>query len=169
MRQFLYTLYRSFSIFLLKRQGFVLSNDAYVSRKGLAKIGSAKVFMAEHAQINAHCLLLSARDIHIGENSTLAYGVTVLTSANPNAPYNDLCKIYPPLYAEVYIGDNVWVGARSVILPGVKIGNNVVIAAGSVVTKDVPENVMVAGVPAVVKKSLEELEVVKVGDSVQFC
>ena len=60
----------------------------------------------------------------------------------------------------------MWVGARSVILPGVKIGNNVVIAAGSVVTKDVPENVMVAGVPAVVKKSLEELEVVKAGDSV---
>ena len=96
MRQFLYILYRSLSIFLLKRQGFVLSNDAYVSRKGLAKIGSAKVFMAEHAQVNAYCLLLSSRDIHIGKNSTLAYGVTVLTSANPNAPYNDLWKIYPP-------------------------------------------------------------------------
>ena len=61
-------------------------------------------------------------------------------------------RFTPPLHAEVHIGDNVWVGARSVILPGVKIGNNVVIAAGSVVTKDVPENVMVAGVPAVVKK-----------------
>ena len=67
-----------------------------MSRKGLAKIGSAKVFMAEHAQINANCLLLSARDIHIGKNSTLAYGVTVLTAANPNAPYNDMCQIYPP-------------------------------------------------------------------------
>lgn len=156
MKKFLLGLYRSISMFLLKRQGFVLSKDAYVSRKGLSKIGNAKVFMAEHAQINAHCMLLSARDIYIGRNSTLAYGVAVLTSANPNAPYNILCKIYPPLQAEVHIGDNVWVGARSVILPGVTIGNNVVVAAGSVVTKDVPNNVMVAGVPAVVKKSLED-------------
>ena len=152
MRQFLYKLYRRLSIFLLKRQGFVLSNGAHVSRKGLAKIGGARVFMAEHAQINAHCMLVSLRNIYIGRNSTLAYGVTILTSANANAPYNNLCKYYPPLYAEVHIGDNVWVGARSVILPGVKIGNNVVVAAGSVVTKDVPDNVMVAGVPAVVKK-----------------
>ena len=66
-----------------------------------------------------------------------------------------LCKIYPPMHAPVIIGDNVWVGARSVILPGVIVGNNVVIAAGSVVTKDVPDNSLVAGVPAVIKRKIQ--------------
>lgn len=96
MRQLLFQIYRRLSLFLLKRQGFVMKTGAYVSRKGLSKIGNAKVYMDEHAQINAHCMLVAARDIHIGKNSTLAYGVKVLTSANPNAPYNDLCKLYPP-------------------------------------------------------------------------
>ncbi len=58
------------------------------------------------------------------------------------------------MHAPVKIGDNVWVGARAVILPGVTIGNNVVVAAGSVVNRDVPDNVVVAGVPAVIKKRI---------------
>jgi acetyltransferase-like isoleucine patch superfamily enzyme len=85
----------------------------------------------------------------------LAYQTTILTSANPNYPYNRLSKLYPPLHAPVIIGDNVWIGARSVVLPGVKIGNNVVVAAGAVVNKDVPDNCLVAGVPAVIKKRID--------------
>ena len=84
--------------------------------------------------------MLNADSIKIGKNSTLAYQTTILTSANPNYPYNKLSELYPPMHAPVVIGDNVWVGARAVILPGVTIGDNVVIAAGSVVTKDVPDN-----------------------------
>jgi len=48
----------------------------------------------------------------------------------------------------VTLGDRVWVGGKSVILPGVKIGNDVVIAAGSVVTRDIPDRVIAGGVPA---------------------
>ncbi|TYO99021.1 maltose O-acetyltransferase [Geothermobacter ehrlichii] len=54
---------------------------------------------------------------------------------------------------EIIVGDNVWIGAASIILPGVTIGNGAVIGAGSVVTKDVPENAIVAGVPARFVKS----------------
>ena len=99
--------------------------------------------------------MLNFDTITIGKNSTLAYQVTILTSANPNSPYNKLSKLYPPTHAPVVIGENVWVGARAVILPGVKIGNNVVVAAGSVITKDIPDNCLVAGVPAVVKKRID--------------
>lgn len=131
-----------------------MSDGAYISRKGFTKIGGGKLLMAEHSQINAGCFLLTSDTITLGENTTLAYQVTILTSANPNYPYNELSKIYKPMHAPVKIGDNVWVGARAVILPGVTIGNNVVVAAGSVVNRDVPDNVVVAGVPAVIKKRL---------------
>lgn len=55
----------------------------------------------------------------------------------------------------VHIGDNVWIGGRAVINPGVKIGNDVVIASGAIVTKDIPDNVVVGGNPASVIKILE--------------
>lgn len=56
----------------------------------------------------------------------------------------------------VTIGDDVWLGANVVILPGVTIGSNVVVAAGAVVTKDVPSNCVVGGVPARILKTLPE-------------
>ena len=57
----------------------------------------------------------------------------------------------------VVIGDNVWIGAHSTILAGVTVGKNAVIAAGSVVTKNVPENAVVAGVPAKVIKNIPDV------------
>lgn len=104
--------------------------------------------------INAECMLVGSSDITIGKNSTLAYRTLLTTNANPNAPYNELCKIYPPIHKEIRIGDNVWVGAGVMVLPGCRIGNNSVIAAGSVVCSDIPDNCMAAGVPAKVKKRL---------------
>lgn len=55
---------------------------------------------------------------------------------------------------KVTIGNNVWIGTRAIILPGVSIGNNVIIGAGAVVTKSFPDNVMIAGNPAVIKKKI---------------
>ena len=57
---------------------------------------------------------------------------------------------------EIHIGDNVWVGGNTVINPGVTIGNNVVIGSGSVVTKDIPDNVVAAGVPCRVIREITE-------------
>jgi maltose O-acetyltransferase len=58
----------------------------------------------------------------------------------------------------VTIGDDVWIGGGTIICPGVTIGNGAVIAAGSVVIHDVPDNVMVAGNPAVIKKNIDNSE-----------
>lgn len=112
----------------------------------------SNIVLKDNAEINTGCLLLAKDRIEIGENSTLAYGTTILTSANPNGPHNKLSKRYPALKAPVIIGDNVWIGANATILPGVTIGDFCVVAAGSIVNKDVPSGVMVAGNPAVVKK-----------------
>lgn len=112
------------------------------------------IWMHNNSEIERNCFILAKERIEIGVNSTIAYGVTILTGANPNGPKNKLSMLYPALKAPVKIGDNCWIGANSIILPGVTIGDMVVVAAGSVVTRDIPSNVMVAGNPAVVKKKL---------------
>lgn len=139
---------------MLKRRGWVLSDNVMVSIHGVRKIGGGKIYCADNVNINAECMLVASSDITIGKNSTLAYRTILTTNANPNSPYNKLCKIYPPIHKEIRIGDNVWIGAGVIVLPGCRIGDNCVIAAGSVVCADIPDNCMAAGVPAKVKKQI---------------
>lgn len=136
-----------------------LDNNGKKARmsSGTKIIGYNNIVLHENAEINYGCFLLAKERIEVGVNSTLAYGVSILTSANPHGPYNRLAKLYPPKIAPVIIGDNVWIGANATVLPGVKIGNCSVVAAGALVNKDVPNNVVVAGVPAKIVKRLPEL------------
>lgn len=133
----------------VKGQGYRISSD-------LNLIGSfALLELGNQTEINAGCFLLAKDRIVIGDNSTLAYQTTILTSANPNGPHNKLALIYPRLTAPVIIGHDTWVGAGATILPGVNIGNYCIVAAGSVVTKNVHDYTVVAGVPAKIVKTLD--------------
>lgn len=154
MGRLIYSFVRWIQIMMLKKRGWVLSDNVMISIHGVRKIGGGKIYCADNVNINAECMLIASSDITIGKNSTLAYRTLLTTNANPNAPYNELCKIYPPIHKEIRIGDNVWIGAGVIVLPGCRIGNNSVIAAGSVVCSDIPDNCMAAGVPAKVKKRL---------------
>lgn len=154
MGRLIYSFVRWIQIMMLKKRGWVLSDNVMISIHGVKKIGGGRIYCADNVNINAECMLIASSDITIGKNSTLAYRTLLTTNANPNAPYNELCKIYPPIHKEIRIGDNVWVGAGVIVLPGCRIGNNSVIAAGSVVCSDIPDNCMAAGVPAKVKKHL---------------
>lgn len=140
---------------ILRRKNVILCDNAHVSLHRFSKIGGGKIILKEYAQVNAGCTLVAHDSIHIGKRTAIAYNCTFLTSANPNYPFNRLGKIYPPKHAPIHIGDDVWVGACSVILPGVSIGDGSVVAAGSVVTQNVPPSVLVAGTPAIVKKKLD--------------
>lgn len=149
---------RHFSSSIFRTLGIHIDKDAKIA-SDLKVIGLYdNIYIAKHAEINEGCFFLSKDKIEIGENSTVAYQVTVLTSANPNAKYNLLGKIYPPITAPVIIKENVWIGARAVILPGVTIGAMSIVAAGSVVNKDVPTGVLVAGIPARIIKYLNKEE-----------
>ncbi len=81
------------------------------------------------------------RGIYIGDESFVAYGAMILT--------HDFCR---SLYKKTSIGKGCFIGARSIILPGVTIGDHVIVGAGSVVTKDVKSNCIVAGNPAKIIK-----------------
>lgn len=111
--------------------------------------------LGNQTEINAGCFLLVKDRVIIGDNSTLAYQTTILTSANPNGPHNKLAKVYPKMSASVTIGHDTWIGARTTILPGITIGNYCVVAAGSIVNKDVPDYTVVAGIPAKKVKTLD--------------
>ncbi|MFO7914715.1 MAG: acyltransferase [Candidatus Krumholzibacteriales bacterium] len=95
--------------------------------------------------------------IRVGDNVTITEGVVFHTHDGGAWVLRDK---YPGLniYKRVVIGSNVFIGYRSQIMPGVKVGDDVIIAAGSVVTKDVPGRSVVGGVPAEVIKSLESYE-----------
>lgn len=93
-----------------------------------------------------HCWL-----IEIGDNVTLAPRVHILCHDASTKMFLDYTKI-----GGVKIGDNVFIGADTVVLPGVTIGNNVIVGANSTVTHDVPDNTVVAGSPARVICSLEQ-------------
>ena len=154
MKRYLYKIATYIQHQSLKREGWLLENNVTISKRGVCKIGGGKIICGENVCINAEAMFVAFKDITIGDNSTIAYRAIVSTSANPNAPYNKRCKIYEPKHESISIGKDVWIGAGAIILPGVKIGNGVVVAAGAVVNKDVPDNVMVAGIPATIKKNL---------------
>ncbi len=88
--------------------------------------------------------------ISFGDNVTIASGVSFINHDVINLLFNNMNKENHFNYYNdcISIGDNVFIGSGATILPNVKIGNNVIIAAGSVVTKDIPSNTVVAGVPA---------------------
>lgn len=102
---------------------------------------------------NFDCVMLDVCPITIGNNVFLAPGVHIYTATHPLNPEER--NSGAEFGKAVKIGDSVWLGGRSVICPGVTIGNNVVVAAGAVVTKDVPDNVVVGGNPAKIIKSIE--------------
>ena len=112
---------------------------------------SGGVFCADNVTITTGCMLVALDKITIGKGTALAFGTTIITTANPNNTLNDL---YPATRKPVTIGENCWLCANSTVLPGVTIGDRVVVAAGAVVTKDVPSGVLVGGVPARIIKYL---------------
>lgn len=103
---------------------------------------------------NFNLTLVDDTDIYIGNNVLIGPNVIIDTGTHPVKP--DIRKKQAQFNVPVYIGDNVWIGGGSIILPGVKVGKNSVIGAGSVVTKDIPENVVAVGNPCRVLREIGE-------------
>ncbi|MBU9674033.1 acetyltransferase [Planococcus sp. CP5-4] len=101
---------------------------------------------------NFDCVFLDVCDIRIGDNCLVGPGVHIYTATHPLDIEQRLSGVESG--KAVRIGDNVWIGGRAVINPGVTIGDNAVIASGAVVVKDVPANTVVGGNPAVVIKTV---------------
>jgi maltose O-acetyltransferase len=113
----------------------------------------SNIHVGENFFANFDCTFLDVCEIRVGDNCFIAPGVHIYTATHP---LNPLERISGLEYGKpVTIGHNVWIGGKSLINPGVHIGDNVVVASGSVVTKDVPNSVVVGGNPATIIKQIE--------------
>lgn len=110
--------------------------------------------VGENFYSNYNCIMLDVGKITIGKNVMFAPNVSIYTAGHPVHP--DSRNSGYEYGIPVTIGDNVWVGGSVVINPGVTIGNNVVIGSGSVVTKDIPDNVIAVGNPCRVIREITE-------------
>lgn len=126
--------------------------NAYIQAPYYAMWGGRHVHLGKNVYINSNCTLIDDAHIYIGDGTMIAPNVTILTASHP---------LSPRLRAEGYgynepvtIGKNVWLASGVTVLPGVHIGDNAVIAAGSVVTKDIPPNVLAVGSPARVLRTI---------------
>jgi maltose O-acetyltransferase len=111
------------------------------------------IHIGENFYANFDCVILDVCEVRIGDNCLLGPGVHIYTATHPLDSYERISGVE---YGKpVTIGNNVWIGGRAIINPGIRIGNNVVVASGAVVTKDVPDNVVVGGNPATIIRKLD--------------
>ncbi len=112
------------------------------------------IFVGENFYANFNCTFLDVSTIEIGDNCMFAPNVQLYTATHPLHPVKRNSGLE---YAKpIKIGDNVWLGGGVIVTPGVTLGNNVVVGAGSVVTKSFPDNVVIAGNPVRIIKTVEE-------------
>ena len=131
---------------------FALGQHSVVESYSCINNAVGDVVIGDHTRIGLHNTIIGP--VTIGNHVNLAQGITV-TALNHN--FDDTTKRIDEqgiATKPVVISDDVWIGANAVILPGVTIGRHVVVAAGAVVTKDVPDNTIVGGVPATIIKKL---------------
>ena len=134
VRLFFYRHVMGFSI----GQGSFIFMDAWFDTKG-----EGSFVMGHHSVVNQKCRLDNRGRLVIGNNVAIAADVCILT-----ADHDLNASDFPGRHRQVSIGDHAFIGTRALLLPGVTIGQGAAVAAGSVVTKDVPEFAIVAGCPA---------------------
>lgn len=112
------------------------------------------IYIGKNVMLNYNCVILDVCPVKIGDYTLIGPGTHIYTACHSldARERQDDIEFGKP----VTIGDHVWIGGHCCILPGVTIGNNAIIGAGSVVTKDIPENVVAAGNPCRIIRSLKD-------------
>lgn len=148
-------IYRSVRMDTPPYRKFSLGRRSVVESFSCINNAVGDVIIGDYTRIGIHNTIIGP--VVIGSHVNLAQGITV-TALNHN--FQDTTKQIDEQgisTKSVVISDDVWIGANAVILPGVTIGHHAVVAAGAVVTNDVPDNSIVAGVPAKIIKDLSSI------------
>lgn len=139
---------------LLKEMFFEIGENCYIEPPFHSNFGGGHVHFGKNIYANFNLTLVDDTHIYVGDYTMFGPNVTVATAGHPILP--ELREKGYQYNAPVHIGRNCWIGAGVVILPGVTLGDNVVVGAGSVVTKDLPSNVVAVGNPCKVLREVGE-------------
>ncbi len=139
---------------LLKKMFAEIGENCYIEPPFHSNWGGRNVHFGKNVYGNFNLTLVDDADIYVGDSTMFGPNVTVCTAGHPiNAELRK--KIYQ-FNLPIHIGKNVWIGANAIIMPGVSIGDNSVVGAGAVVTKDIPANVVAYGTPCKVQREIGE-------------
>jgi maltose O-acetyltransferase len=140
---------------LLRWNGAKVGKRCFV-RGGLQIQESFNCTLGDDVFINSGCCMDNSAPIIIGSRVQFGFQVTLITGDHNIGSSHSRAGSY--CGGSIIIGEGAWIGARAIILPNVTIGNGAVVAAGAVVTRDVPPNTLVAGVPAKPLRVLDKME-----------
>ena len=139
---------------LMKEMFAEIGENCYLEPPFHANWGGAHMHLGDSVYANFNFTAVDDSHIYIGSYTMIGPNVTVATAGHPILP--ELREKAYQFNMPVHIGRNCWIGAGAMIMPGVTIGDNSVIGAGSVVTKDIPANVVAYGNPCRVAREINE-------------
>lgn len=139
---------------LLKELFAEIGENCYIEPPLHANWGGAHVHFGNNVYANFNLTMVDDTHIYVGAHTMLGPNVTIAAAGHPILP--ELRRQGYQYNMPVHIGKNCWIGAGVVIVPGVTIGDDVVIGAGSVVTKDIPSRVVAVGVPCKVLREIDD-------------
>lgn len=139
---------------MLKEMFAEIGEGCYVEPPLRTNWGGRHVHFGNNVYANFNLTLVDDTHIYVGDYTLFGPNVVVATAAHPIIP--ELRMPVTQFNLPVHIGKNCWIGAGAIIVPGVTIGDNTVIEAGSVVTKDIPANVVAVGNPCKVLREITE-------------
>lgn len=139
---------------MLKEMFAEIGENCYIEPPFHSSWAGRHVHFGNRIYANFNLTLVDDTHIYVGDCTMFGPNVTVATAGHPILP-----KLREQAYqynAPVHIGKNCWIGAGAIILPGITIGDNVVVGAGSVVTKDLPSNVVAVGNPCRILREVND-------------
>lgn len=139
---------------LLKEMFAEIGEDCYIETPFHANFGGAHVHFGKNVYANFNLTLVDDTHIYVGDYTKFGPNVTLATAGHPVLP--ELREKLYQFNLPIHIGRNCWLGAGVIVLPGVSIGDNSVIGAGSIVTRDIPSNVVALGNPCRVLRPISE-------------
>ena len=139
---------------LLKEMFAEIGKDCYIEPPFHANWGGAHIHFGNNVYANFNLTCVDDTHIYVGDNTMFGPNVTLATAGHPILP--ELREMQYQYNIPIVIGKNCWLGSGVVVLPGVTIGDNTVIGAGSIVTKDIPSNVVAVGNPCKVLRAINE-------------
>lgn len=139
---------------MMKKMFAEIGEGCYIEPPFYANFGGKHCHFGKNVYANFNLTMVDDTHIYIGDNTMIAPNVVIATGTHPILPL--LRENAYQFNAPVHIGRNCWLGAGVIVLPGITIGDNSVVGAGSIVTKDIPPNVVAVGNPCRVLREIND-------------